>query len=578
MIKIIFKEKHLSIDNFAPISLPDFTILTGVNGAGKTHFLQALEQRKILIENLENESVVYFNYSNFYLENESIHNSQQIASERRNAWEFFNNQGAKGNIQSWRNQYLQNGQYNILKNLCETKNKSLWDLTKEEISDDNIYNGLKTYCNNIQDLFLKNPNFKNSNAQGILILLKKLHYSIDEITEYDFMNLYSPYSLKNDFLPTQIGKIFWDYAMRFKENKFRIYENKEEGKKNKVLSEEEFIKLYGQKPWNVVSSILATFRGFEFKINSPEDVGYFDNYQLVLTHAKKDIKIDFANLSSGEKVLMSLVACVYKLGSDLHFPKIILLDEIDASLHPSMIQNLLEVINDVFINRGTKVILATHSPTTIALAKDESIYIMKKEGEDRIMKKKKSEALSILTEGFATLDEGLNLLDQISKKKISIITEGNNTSYIEKSIELHNGKYLDQIEIIKGIENITGKDQLKLFFDFFCKVAHNNKVIFVWDPDAEDFNSLKEVNDTIPFVLPKNKNNKKVITGIENLFDQSHFTDEFYQEKPKSDGGMHKSLDKEKFKQHIVEIGKKEDFTNFKPLVDLIDNLSQQPN
>lgn len=577
MIKIIFKEKHLSIDSFTSINLPDFTILTGVNGAGKTHFLQALEQRKILIENLENESIVYFNYNNFYLENESIHNSQQIASERRNAWEFFNNQGAKGNIQNWRNQHLQAGQYNILKNLCETKNKSLWDLTREEISDDNIYNGLKTYRNNIQDLFLKNPNFKNNNAQGIFILLEKLRYSIDEITEHDFMNLYSPYSLKNDFLPTQMGKIFWDYAMRFKENKFKIFENKEEGKKNKVLSEVEFIKLYGQKPWNVVSSILATFRGFEFKINSPEDVGYFDDYQLVLTHAKKEIKIDFANLSSGEKVLMSLVACVYKLGSDLHFPKIILLDEIDASLHPSMIQNLLEVINDVFINRGTKVILATHSPTTIALAKDDSIYVMNKEGQERIAKKKKSEALSILTEGFTTLDEGLSLLDQISKKKISIISEGNNTSYIVKAIELYNSKYLDQIDIIRGIENITGKDQLKLFFDFFCKVAHNNKVIFVWDPDA-DFNSLNEIKNTIPFVLPKNQDNKKVTNGIENLFDQSHFTDEFYQEKPKPDGGMHKSLNKEKFKQHIIKTGKKEDFANFKSLFELIDETLKKAN
>jgi len=57
----------------------------------------------------------------------------------------------------------------------------------------------------------------------------------------------------------------------------------------------------------------------------------------------------------------------------------LLLDEVDASLHPSMIKNLLDVIEKIFLKNGCKVILATHSPTTVALAPEESIYEISKQ-------------------------------------------------------------------------------------------------------------------------------------------------------------------------------------------------------
>lgn len=64
---------------------------------------------------------------------------------------------------------------------------------------------------------------------------------------------------------------------------------------------------------------------------------------------------------------MALVASIYKSSSDGAFPDILLLDELDASLHPSMIKNMIGVIEDIFLEQGIKVILVTHSPSTIAL-------------------------------------------------------------------------------------------------------------------------------------------------------------------------------------------------------------------
>jgi predicted ATPase len=50
IMKLIYQKDHLSITQFNPIDIPDFTILTGINGAGKSHLLQAIENRSVLVD------------------------------------------------------------------------------------------------------------------------------------------------------------------------------------------------------------------------------------------------------------------------------------------------------------------------------------------------------------------------------------------------------------------------------------------------------------------------------------------------------------------------------------------------
>ena len=113
-----------------------------------------------------------------------------------------------------------------------------------------------------------------------------------------------------------------------------------------------------------------------------------------------------------------------------------------------MMQNMLDVIDHIFLKQGVKVILVTHSPTTIALAPESSVFVMNRSGSARIEKKTKQEALSVLTQGFATIDEGLKLFDQIAKSKLTILTEGNNTRLINKLLILNN---ITDIEVLKGV-------------------------------------------------------------------------------------------------------------------------------
>ena len=64
-MKIKFKQKYISIEEFESIDVNDFTILTGKNGSGKTHFLNAIKQGSIEIEGIQKSEIVYYNYNDF---------------------------------------------------------------------------------------------------------------------------------------------------------------------------------------------------------------------------------------------------------------------------------------------------------------------------------------------------------------------------------------------------------------------------------------------------------------------------------------------------------------------------------
>ena len=76
-----------------------------------------------------------------------------------------------------------------------------------------------------------------------------------------------------------------------------------------------------------------------------------------------------------------------------------------------------------------KVILATHSPTTVALSPEESIFVIRnEEGKKVIQKQSQQEALDLLTEGFVTMNEDkvdLGIQYNISKTDLPVLfTEG----------------------------------------------------------------------------------------------------------------------------------------------------------
>ncbi|AIZ62630.1 hypothetical protein PK28_01140 [Hymenobacter sp. DG25B] len=127
-------------------------------------------------------------------------------------------------------------------------------------------------------------------------------------------------------------------------------------------------------------------------------------FTINITHITKEYEVQFYDLSSGEKILMSLAMLLYYAKESGVDQDILLLDEPDAHLHPSMTQQFFRVVYDVLVKRhGVTVIMTTHSPSTVALAPEESdciVYELKKDPTTIIPIVSKEKIIEALTEGI----------------------------------------------------------------------------------------------------------------------------------------------------------------------------------
>jgi hypothetical protein len=131
-------------------------------------------------------------------------------------------------------------------------------------------------------------------------------------------------------------------------------------------------------PWDSFNEILEGAH-FKYKLSYKESTAEDYPSPVTLIDDNDEIQMTLSDLSSGESTIMSLIFALYNSSNDGKFPQVILFDEPDAHLHPSMTDLFLSVVQDVIVKKNkVKVIMTTHSPSTVALAPKDSIYIMSK--------------------------------------------------------------------------------------------------------------------------------------------------------------------------------------------------------
>ncbi len=326
-MELIWKKEYKSIKQFNPIELPQFTILTGVNGSGKTQLCEAINNDFIGIRGYKSPEIIFYNYSSFKVTFSEAAQTRNLIQEKKSA--FIQYDGMKKNITSSPNYKLE----------VEIKRSE--------------------------------ENFR----KGIDYIILKTGKKLNELIELDFLDFYQT---EDKTIFSQLEKIFKDYHIKFEKNKIqRFYEegNKIPKEKRRGLIDEEFFVKYGEKPWNLVEKILKKFSDFDYEISNPEGTDIDEGFRLTFKSSiQSGVNITSEDLSSGEKTLLALVVSLYSSEAKREFPKVLLLDEIDASLHPSMTQKTLELLHDIFvIKKEMKVLITTHSPSTIAFACTSSL-------------------------------------------------------------------------------------------------------------------------------------------------------------------------------------------------------------
>ena len=346
-------KKHKSITQGLTFELPDFCVLTGKNGSGKSHLFEAMTDRGCTNLTIDGTVVNLVQYIKFNGLNPNVGadcNYRALLDEQKNMWNTFK-------------QVIDNN-YN-----------------RRAFSDTAFFRDIERFNWHLlpvaKELFTRASGNKAN------------------ITEELFNEIYTiqPKDAKS-FFSSQFASIFKLYANRLEANDYNKFRNAQNGTNLPVLTAEEFEKKYGPKPWTLINKMMKG-AGLNFRVNNPESQTRDEDFHLKLIDEKRGIEVEVNDLSTGERVLMSLALAIYNTNEDSLRPDILLLDEPDAALHPEFSKVLLQSINDSIVkDAGVKAVISTHSPTTVALSDESWIYQMEYGSSPHKVSKK--QALSIL--------------------------------------------------------------------------------------------------------------------------------------------------------------------------------------
>lgn len=371
------ESKFRSLEPFEK-ELPDFVILTGVNGVGKTQILQALIQTGNESAKIKINGLLIPSHEIRYIEPKLLAPNDLHVVGR----EYYDN----SNDMEFLHEY-----FPIYSLILAYKNKF------NELPT--TFEDFKTYIEQSSGHIF--PNLK---------LYRELISFIEEDpdnrpSEFEFLktNFHKSYHPQiSDLFTHNFSLIFKSYQSREERNFFNEYLSKQKGKNIPYLSNEDFIKKHGNPPWENINRILNEAK-MDYKFEVPDAYDSEASYEPKFVKISNNISVKIPDLSSGEKILLSLFFALYNKEHASTLPKVLLLDETDASLHPLMSQQYLKILKNVFVEElGIKVLITTHSPSTVALAEEQDIFVVENTSE-RIRKCSKDEALSVLTAGVPSL-------------------------------------------------------------------------------------------------------------------------------------------------------------------------------
>lgn len=287
------------------------------------------------------------------------------------------------------------------------------------------------------------------------------------------------------------------------------------------------------------------------------------------------------NLSSGEAVLMTLCMAWFNQSMGRKRPAVLLLDEVDAMLHPSMVGALVSCLKDLFVRRGTRVMLATHCPATVALVDEGEVFrISRNHGHVRIRPATRSEAVEELSDGIATLDTGLRIATA-EERPVTIITEGKNALILRRWATLN---FPDAVAVFDKLPHRTGASELQSYARILSKMEPNSQLLFVWDCDqAGKIDGLaREIGPAarVTAHVLSNRDNSIADRGIENKFDEDVLRPYAEETRAVETGKTLRVVlrkdQKTPFAEHISQHGTKEDFKHFQDLHDVVSRLVDQ--
>lgn len=599
-MKIEITQPYQSIHAIETTELPDFAVLIGRNGAGKTQLLEALKTGHAQIAGVGNEDIELFNMGSFRSPDSSVGTRSSNQFARAIADTYLNGTpNDRSPVQIAEKVFSQFADEIARESGPEKREEFIANLREKisQLPDFAIFpqsrpsdSYEKAFYAQVMAPLIPPENDKNRRQQPsrptscsgnpalLISLAMKLSAKLPHELKHDDIMLAGQY--EGSIISNVVSEVFATYKV----DQFIWAHTRVETETIPVAT---LLAEYRQKyppPWDILRNALATMRIaagddglFDFEFSDPDqydlNMGNYEQFQFQthMTNRTSGAQYDLHSLSSGEMVLMALCLSSFNQKIGRRRPKLLLLDELDAVLHPSMVSALVTTLKELYVALGTKVLLTSHSPMTVAaLAETEIFRIVRTGGRVRIKPTTKIDAIDELSEGIATVDAGLRIA-AFDDAQVTILTEGNNARHLKRWVELN---FPEGVHVFDQLNQHTNKSQLLSYGRLLGSMDPATHFVIVWDCDAAGEaqtlrNELRQDAKVTPFALKKRRDNQIARRGIENNYDDSVLKP-YAITKTDSSGRVlaceFNDSKKTEFADHVRQCGTREYFVHFEDL------------
>ena len=551
-MKIELSRSYLSIGELECPELPDFTVLTGQNGAGKTHLLQALHAGDAVVPGIEENSIQLYDLASFQ-PNTSGGGHVSVDLAKSAAAHYLDSQDGRPLIDVARKIYEQFKSRHENRQGTEDGDAFDRDLRRRITRVQDFFpfpsgytEGADNYDNALRNLVWgplkervgqvefhgsrQNIPFGADPVPLITIAMKQSGKLPHELTREDIVRA-AHYA--GNIIDNKISRVFAEYKLSQYEWAHTQFETRRH-----AVSLDDVLAEYHQQyppPWDTLRDVMARMREvagenclFDFDFSDPAHIrlgiGNFREFKFgtKMTNRTTGEQYELKTLSSGEKILMTLCLAAFNQRLGSRRPKLLLLDELDAMLHPSMIRALVEVLMSLFVEQGSKVVMTSHSPMTVAALPEAEVFRVDREGAKiRLVSTSAAEAVEELSEGLATVDAGLRIAALSGKADVTILTEGHNARHLQRWAELN---FPQDVQVFDKLPAHTNKSQLFSYGLMLGAMQPETHFVVVWDCDAsKEVQKLREQlpdnAKVTPFAFCE-RENRIAKGGIENNYEE----------------------------------------------------------
>lgn len=250
-----------------------------------------------------------------------------------------------------------------------------------------------------------------------------------------------------------------------------------------------------ERPYQTINRIFRQYSFDYFDMLNPFPIDGRLNGEIRFKGKEGEI-VDYNSLSSGEQAIVQFV--IWSYGQDFRGNRLntMVLDEPDAHLHPSMCKMMVEIFSEMSAKKemgggGIRIIITTHSPSTVAFTPDGSLFVMQREADNkRVIRPTTSEdAVEILSDGIFTFSRAMSSFTMLSTspKQNLVFVEG-------KTDVRHFTKAMQVLGYNLDVEFFDMHDATTLSSFIKCtpaKLFNKKSLIALFDCDAEGEKGFK---------------------------------------------------------------------------------------